>query len=66
MITFARIRDAALLLGGLTLLGYETVIVPEPRWVIIGVAVAMLGLPASLIADRAFGRSNRNHQDPPP
>lgn len=49
---FRLIRDVVLLIAGLCLLGYETFIVVEPRLVIIGVAVAMLGLPGTLVTDR--------------
>lgn len=51
---FRLIRDAILLLSGLGLLAYETMVSPEPRLAIIGVAAAMLGLPGTLITDRLF------------
>lgn len=61
--TTERFRDLALIIGGLLLLGYETVVVDTPRALIVTVAVAMLGLPASLLADRTF--PTRKRQDPP-
>lgn len=49
-----RFRDLALVLGGLLLLAYETVVVESPRVLLVTVAVAMLGLPATLLVDRSF------------
>lgn len=45
-------RDFVLFVLGLVLLGYETLAPPEPRWILITVAVAMMGLPGALVADR--------------
>ncbi|MDL5159393.1 hypothetical protein [Actinomycetospora termitidis] len=61
-------RDVAMLLGGLGLSFYETVISPEPREVILALAALMLGLPASLISDRAFVKltGKLGPQEPPP
>ena len=53
-VKFAQVRDAALLIGGLTLLGYETLGVPEPRIALVTLAAVMMGLPATFIADRWF------------
>jgi hypothetical protein len=53
-IKFGPIRDVVLLIGGLGLLANEALIVTEPRALIITVAVAMIGLPATLLADRKF------------
>lgn len=51
---FGAVRDVALFVGGLCLLAYETLGVPEPRAVLIAVAAGMIGLPATLLADRRF------------
>lgn len=51
---FGPIRDAVLFVSGLTLLGYETLGVAEPRIVLITIAAAMIGLPATFLADRRF------------
>lgn len=51
---FAGVRDVILLIGGLALLGHETLVVAEPRYLLIGVAAAMIGLPATFLADRRF------------
>lgn len=64
-VNFALIRDSGTFLGGLVLLGYEVIGVPEPRAIIIGVAVAMLGLPASLFADRTLTRNGKPKDSPP-
>jgi hypothetical protein len=52
--TPAAARDFVLFLAGLVLLAYETVAVPEPRWLLITIAAAMMGLPGALVADRLF------------
>lgn len=51
---FAQIRDVVLLIGGLLLLCHETLVVAEPRYLLIGIAAAMIGLPATFLADRRF------------
>lgn len=53
-VTFAAIRDAALLAGGMALLGYETLVSTEPRVVLLTIAAVMMGLPATFAADRWF------------
>ncbi len=57
--TTERFRDIALVVGGLLLLGYETVVVESPRALIVTVAVAMLGLPGTFLADRTFPMRKR-------
>ncbi len=56
-VTFARARDIVLLLAGLALLGHETLLVAEPRYLLIAIAAAMIGLPATFLADRRFTSS---------
>jgi hypothetical protein len=51
--TWAAFRDTVLLVGGLALLAHETLIVPEPRVVLLTIAAAMIGLPATLRLDQA-------------
>jgi hypothetical protein len=51
---FGPARDVVLLVCGLSLLGYETLGVAEPRIVLITIAAAMIGLPATFLADRRF------------
>ncbi len=58
---FSTVRDIVLLILGLALLGHETVIATEPRTALIAIAAAMIGLPATLLADRRFTGSS-----PPP
>jgi len=48
----AGVRDFTLFVSGLTLIGYETLAPPEPRWLLITIAAAMMGLPATFVADR--------------
>ncbi|GEL20852.1 hypothetical protein [Pseudonocardia asaccharolytica] len=62
------IRDAVLLIGGLALLGYETVIAAEPRIAILTIAAAMIGLPATVLADRKLISRNTtpSESDPSP
>jgi hypothetical protein len=62
---FPPLRDLALLLGGLALLWHETVAVPDPRPLLLAVAIGMLGLPASLLVDRRFVRSLRTLDQSP-
>jgi hypothetical protein len=50
--TWAAFRDTVLLVGGLALLTHESLIVPEPRIVLITIASAMIGLPATLRLDQ--------------
>lgn len=69
--TFPAARDMVLLVLGLVLLGHETLAVPEPRVVLITVAVGMIGLPATLLADRRFvssspSPSESSPPEPPP
>lgn len=42
-------------LSGLILLGYEAAIPDTPRILMVGVAVALIGLPAADVIDRLFG-----------
>lgn len=64
---FPAIRDVILLIAGLALLGHETLVVTEPRYLLIGIAAAMIGLPATLLADRQFVTSGSSTPaDPPP
>ena len=58
------VREAILFAAGLLLAGYETVAVPEPRVLILGMAAAMLGLPATLALDRSFRRSEKTEEGP--
>lgn len=51
---FGPTRDAILFVSGLALLGYETLGSPEPRALLIAIAAAMIGLPATLFTDRRF------------
>jgi hypothetical protein len=51
---FGPTRDAVLLISGLLLLAHETLLVDEPRAILIGIAAAMIGLPATFFADRKF------------
>lgn len=60
---FQAVRDVVLLLAGLALLGHETLVVAEPRYLLIGIAAAMIGLPATFLADRKFVTSTPS---PPP
>lgn len=60
--SWSNLRDIGLFLGGLAILGYEMVIVPEPREALLLVAVAMLGLPATIYADAV---TKRPRKDPP-
>jgi hypothetical protein len=53
-LTFARTRDAVLLIGGLGVLAHEMILVAEPRAILIGLAAAMFGLPMTFLADRKF------------
>lgn len=63
-VKISTLRDGALLLCGLLLLAHETVIVSEPREALLLVATAMLGLPASLLADRKFVRRSEDAKPP--
>ncbi len=64
VLKFGPVRDVVLLISGLTMLGYETLAPTEPRIVLITVAAAMIGLPATFLADRRFVGSPP--PDPPP
>ncbi len=55
--TWSVIQGAIMFFGGLSLLFYETVVSPEPRLIIITIAGGMIGLPATIIADRTMVRS---------
>ena len=64
---FAQIRDVLLLAGGLSLLGYETLGAAEPRWILVTIAAAMMGLPGALVADRLLvDRSPQQQPGPDP
>jgi hypothetical protein len=65
---FQAVRDVVLLLAGLALLGHETLVVAEPRYLLIGIAAAMIGLPATFLADRRFVTSTPSQPpaEPPP
>lgn len=63
---FGPIRDVILLITGLGILGHETLAVAEPRYLLIMVAGAMIGLPATFFADRKFVGSNSSDSKPPP
>ncbi len=60
--TWSVIQGAIMFFGGLSLLFYETVVSAEPRLIIITVAGGMIGLPATIIADRTLVR--RSKDDP--
>jgi hypothetical protein len=62
---FASVRDIVLLILGLALLGHETVIASEPRVALLTIAAAMIGLPATLLADRRFTSSSPAPIEPP-
>lgn len=62
---FGPVRDIVLLISGLALLGHETLLVPEPRGLLITVAAAMIGLPATFFADRKFVGSSPSSPTPP-
>lgn len=62
---FGPTRDVLLLAGGFLLLGHETLIVEEPRWTLLLIATAMLGIPAALGADNMFARGAPRAPDPP-
>lgn len=62
---FPAVRDVVLLITGLLLLGHETLVVAEPRYLLIGIAAAMIGLPATFLADRRFVTSAPSTPDPP-
>jgi hypothetical protein len=64
-LTFAQVRDVLLLLCGLALLGHETLVAAEPRWILIGIAGGMIGLPATFLADRRFVSSTPAGQPAP-
>lgn len=49
---FSQIRDGLLLAGGLLLLGHETLVASEPRLILITISAGMIGLPATMVADR--------------
>jgi hypothetical protein len=53
-LTFPMIRDIVSFIAGLGLLTYETLVPTEPRVILIGIAAAMIGLPATFFADRRF------------
>lgn len=65
---FPAVRDVTLLVSGLALLGHETLVVAEPRYLLIGLAAGMIGLPATLTADRRFVTSGSSTLpvEPPP
>lgn len=63
---FQPVRDVVLLIAGLLLLGHETLVVAEPRYLLIGIAAAMIGLPATFLADRRFVGSTQSPPAPPP
>lgn len=66
---FQPVRDVVLLVAGLLLLGHETLLVAEPRYLLIGIAAAMIGLPATFLADRKFVTSAPSQTppaEPPP
>lgn len=65
-VTWPGIRDAVVLLAGLGLLGHETIVAAEPRTLLVTVAAAAIGLPATLIADRRFVRSGPTSSSPTP
>ena len=60
--SWTAIRDGALWLAGMALLTHETLLVPSPRWELLLVATAMLGLPGILRGDFALTSS----PGPPP
>lgn len=62
---FGPTRDAVLLVTGLLLLGHETLFVGEPRAILIGIAAAMIGLPATFFADRRFLSSPKPDTEAP-
>lgn len=63
---FGPLRDAILLIAGLALLTYETLGQAEPRVVLITIAAAMIGLPATFFADRKFVTTTSPDPTPPP
>lgn len=62
---FGPTRDVLLLAGGFLLLGHETLFVNEPRWTLLLIATAMLGIPAALGADNLFARGAPQPPEPP-
>ena len=48
------VRDAVLWCAGMALLTHETLVVTAPRWELLVVATAMIGLPGILRADFAL------------
>lgn len=65
-VTWRGLRDAGIFALGSWALIHEIVAVPEPRWQIILVATAALGIPATLTADRRFVQSDPTSTPPPP
>lgn len=49
------VRSAVLLVGGLLLLFHETVIAHTPRWELLSIAVAMMGVEVALRKDKGGG-----------
>lgn len=56
LVTVKVFRDVVTFLGGLTLLGFEVLTMPDPRLEILGIAAAMMGLPGTLGLDRILNR----------
>lgn len=60
------VRDAALWIAGMALLGHETLMVLAPRWELLLVATAMLGLPGTLRGDAALAKPLAPAESAPP
>lgn len=61
---FGPVRDVVLLVSGLALMFNEAVLQPEPRLIIMAAAGGMIGLPATLFADRRFAPQVPPKPDP--
>lgn len=61
-----KIREVALFVIGAGGFAYEAIIAPEPRVVLIGPYLLMLGIPVLGLVERLFQVPGRDQQKPPP